>query len=103
MGAVLHLSQGSEADEDWKILILDTSDQVWAQLGAQTRSCNLDTGTAVDAMQQFLTNFEDAIENTVDLPAAVKRYQDVLKYAVSRVDFVFGIGPYMAPSTMLFR
>jgi hypothetical protein len=78
---------------------------VWALLGAQaqTRTGILrlrgDT-TAFDAQKQFLVNVEDAISAPVDLPAAVRRYQDVLRYAGSQVDFIFGFGLYMAPSDM---
>ena len=39
----------------------------------------------------------------MDLPSAISRYQDVLQYAGSEVNFVFGIGLYMAPSDMLLR
>ncbi len=38
---------------------------------------------------------------SVDLPSVIKCYQDVLQYDGSKVDFVFGIGFYMAPSNML--
>jgi hypothetical protein len=63
----------------------------------------LGTGTAFDAQKQLLANVEDAISSPVDLPSAIKRYQDVLQNAASKVDFVFGTGPYMAPSDMLLR
>ena len=78
---------------------------VWAILGAQAqaRTSILGTGTAFDAQKQFLVNVESAIASPVDLPAAIKRYQDILKYAASKVDFVFGIGLYMAPSAMQLR
>jgi hypothetical protein len=78
---------------------------VWAILGAQsqTRTGILGTGTAFDAQNQFLVNIESAIDSPVDIPSAIKRYQDVLRYARSKVDFVFGIGLYMAPSNMELR
>jgi hypothetical protein len=78
---------------------------VWLILGAQaqTRTCILGTGTAFDAQKQFLANLEDAISSPVDLPSAIKRYQDTLQYAGSEVNFVFGIGLYMAPGDMLLR
>ena len=78
---------------------------VWDILGAQaqTRSQILGIGTAFDAQKQFLANLEDTISSPVDLPSAIKRYQDVLQYAGSEVNFVFGIGLYMAPSDMLLR
>lgn len=113
-----HIGQEG-ADDLWKTLLLDKSfgftqpgverlndsirTYVWAILGAQaqTRTRILGTGMAFDAQKQFLANVEDATDSPVDLPAAIKRYQDMLQYAGSAVDFVFGIGLYMAPSDML--
>jgi hypothetical protein len=109
------------ADQAWKTFILDRSEgftrpgverlndsirtYVWAILGAQaqTRTGILGSGTAFDAQKQFLANVEDAISSPVDLPSAISRYQDVLRYAGSEVNFVFGFGLYMAPSDMLLR
>ncbi len=75
---------------------------VWSILGAQsqTRTSILGTGTAFDAQKQYLANVNDAIHREVDLPDIISRYQTVLKYARSKVDFVYGIGLYMAPSDM---
>ena len=109
------------ADTAWTTFILNRSEgftrpgverlndsirtYVWAILGAQsqTRTGILGSGTAFDAQKQFLANIEDAISSPVDLPSAISRYQDVLQYAGSEVNFVFGIGLYMAPSDMLLR
>ena len=78
---------------------------VWSILGsqAQTRTRILGTGTAFDAQKQFLVVVEDAIASPVDLPTAIERYQKVLQYAGTAVDFSFGTGLYMAPSDMLLR
>ena len=81
---------------------------VWAILGAQaqTRTGILTlqgNTTSFDAQKQFLANIEDAISAPVDLPSAISRYQDVLQYAGSKVNFAFGIGLYMAPADMLLR
>ena len=57
-------------------------------------------GTAFDAQKQFLANIEDAINSPVDLPSQIARYQNTLKYARSKVDFVYGTGLYMSPSNM---
>ena len=75
---------------------------VWAILGAQTqvRSSILGTGKAFDAQKQFLANVEDVINSEVDLPSSIERYQLVLQYARSKVDFVVGLGLYMMPSDM---
>lgn len=109
------------ADTSWSTFISDTSQgfthpgverlndsirtYVWALLGAQwlTRTPILGAGTAFDAQKQFLANLEDAVSFPVDLPSAIKSYQGVLQYAGSEVNFVFGIGLYMAPSDMLLR
>ena len=119
---VLHIDYISQDSGDfWTTFILDKSEgfthpgverlndsirtYVWMILGAQaqTRTRILGTGTAFDAQKQFLANLEDAISSPVDLPSAIKRYQDVLQYAGSKVNFVFGIGLYMAPGDMLLR
>ena len=107
--------------ENWQTFVLDKSEgftkagverindsirtYVWAMVGAQaqTRTDIVGVGTAFDAQKQFLANVEDAISSPVDLPSAIKRYQDVLRYAGSKVDFVFGIGLYMAPSNMRLK
>ena len=39
----------------------------------------------------------------MDLPSQIARYQNTLKYARSKVDFVYGIGLYMSPSNMELR
>ena len=75
---------------------------VWAILGArsQARSSILGTGKAFDAQKQFLANVEDVINSEVDLPSSFERYQLVLQYARSKVDFVVGSGLYMMSSDM---
>ena len=106
------------ADNAWSTFILDEGNgftkagverlndsihtYTWALIGsqAQTKSQIIGEGTAFDAQKQFLVNVETAIASPVDLPSAITRYQDVLQYAGSKVDFVFGIGLYMAPSDM---
>ena len=109
------------ADKAWKTFILNKSDgfthpgagslndsirtYVWAILTAQaqTRTGILGAGAAVDAQKQFLANVEDAIHAPVDIASAISRYQDVLQYARSEVNFSFGEGLYMAPGDMLLR
>ena len=67
---------------------------------AQTRSNILKAGTGFDAQKQFLANVEDAIASPVDIPASIKHYQKTLQYASTPLDFVFGLGLYLAPSDM---
>ena len=75
---------------------------VWSIVGAQSqaRSSILGAGKAFDAQKQFLANVEDVINSEVDLPGSIERYQLVLQYARSKVDFVVGLGLYMIPSDM---
>ena len=75
---------------------------VWSIVGAQSqaRSSILGTRKAFDAQKQFLANVEDVINSEVDLPGSIERYQLVLQYTRSKVDFVVGLGLYMIPSDM---
>ena len=75
---------------------------VWAVLGAQvqTRSNILKAGTGFDAQKQFLANVEDAIASPADIPSSIARYQKTLQYASTPLDFVFGLGLYLALSDM---
>lgn len=115
------IKQGHEADNAAATFILEKSEgftragverlnesirtYVWAILGAQsqTRTSILGTGTAFDAQKQYLADVEDAINSAVDLPGSIARFQNVLQYASSKVDFVCGLGLYMAPSDMDLR
>jgi len=125
MGPILHIDyikqDAAGADKAWRTFIINRSygftragverlndsirTYVWAILGAQsqTRTAILGYGTAFDAQKQYLANVDDAISSPVDLPSAINRYQDVLQYARSEVNFSFGTGLYMAPGNMLLR
>ena len=76
---------------------------IWAVLGsqAQTRTGILGAGTAFDAQKQFIAGIEDVISSPVDLPLAIKRYQVILQYACTVVNYTFGTGLYMAPGDKL--
>ena len=75
---------------------------VWAILGVQFQmSLNiLKAGTGFDAQKQFLANVEDAIASPINIPASIARYQKMLQYASTPLDFVFGIRLYLSPSSM---
>ena len=75
---------------------------VWAILGAQaqTRSNVLKAGTGFDAQKQFLANVKDAVASPVHIPSSIARYQKTLQYASTPLDFVFGLGLYLAPNDM---
>lgn len=116
-----YLKQEDAVKDVWTTFILDTSEgftragierinesirtYCWAILGSQsqTRTDILGTGTAFDAQKQFLANIEDAINSPIDLPSQITNYQNTLKYARSKVDYVYGIGLYMSPSNMELR
>ena len=106
------------ADHAWATFILKTSEgftlpgkgrlnniiatYIWAILGAQVQ-IRAEILTSSNAKKQFLVLVEDAISSSLDLPSAIDRYENVLQYARSEVNYVFGIGLYMAPSDMLLR
>ena len=75
---------------------------VWCILSSQsqTRTNIVKSGTRFDAQKQFLANLEDAINSPVDLPGSIKRYQDTLRFARSKVDYAVGYGLYMLPSDL---
>ena len=74
---------------------------VWAILGAQAQTLSniLKAGTGFDAQKQFLLNVEDAIASPVDISSSIARYQKTLQYASTPLDFVFGLGLYLARAT----
>ena len=101
----------------WMMFILDKSEgftqagverlngsirmYVLAILGAQAQTCSniLKAGTGFDAQKQFLANVEDAIASPINIPSSITRYQKMLQYASTPLDFVFGIGLYLARAT----
>ena len=44
------------------------------------------TASALTAQSAFLNNFEDIVNRKVDVREDIKRYQDTLSYALSKVD-----------------
>ena len=61
------------------------------------------TANALTAQQAYLNNFENIVNRRVDLQADIKRYQDTLNYASSKVDYSVGEELYMLPSNMNLR
>ena len=55
------------------------------------------------AQRIFYDNLEDVINKSVSLEADIGRYQSVLKYARSKIDYSVGKGLYMLPSNMLLK
>ena len=58
------------------------------------------TGSTFTAQSAFLDNFENIVNRRVDIQEDIKRYQDTLSYASSKVDYSIGESIYMIPSDM---
>ena len=58
------------------------------------------TASALTAQSAFLNNFENVVNHRVDIREDIKRYQDTLSYASSKVDYSIGESIYMLPSNM---
>ena len=58
------------------------------------------TASALTAQSAFLNNFEDIVNRRVDIREDIKRYQDILSYASSKVDYSVGENIYMLPGDM---
>ena len=48
------------------------------------------TASALTAQSAFLNNFEDIVNCRVNIQEDIKRYQDTLRYASSKVDYSVG-------------
>ena len=58
------------------------------------------TASALTTQSAFLVNFENVVNQRVDIREDIKRYQDTLSYASSKVDYSIGKNIYMIPSNM---
>ena len=58
---------------------------------------------AIAAQRLFVDNLEDVINVGVSIQNDIARYQSVLKYARSSLDYSLGKGLYMMPSDMLLK
>ena len=68
---------------------------------ASARSSTVgNTASALTAQSAFLNNFENVINHRVNIQEDIKRYQDTLSYASSKVDYSVGQNIYMLPSNM---
>ena len=56
------------------------------------------TASALTAQSAFLNNFEDIVNQRVDIREDIKRYQDNLSYASSKVNYSVGEHLYLLPS-----
>ena len=58
------------------------------------------TVSALTAQSAFLNNFENVVNQRVNIQEDMKRYQDTLSYASSKVNYSVGENVYMLPSNM---
>ena len=61
------------------------------------------SASALTAQSAFLNNFENVVNCRVNIRGHIKRYQDTLSYASSKVDYSVGEHLYMLPSDMELR
>ena len=59
--------------------------------------------SSLTAQSAFLNNFENVVNRKVDIQEDIKRYQDTLSYASSKVHYSVGEHLYMLPSDMELR
>ena len=59
--------------------------------------------SALTAQSGFLNSFENVVNRRVDIRGDIKRYQDTLSYASSKVDYSVGEHLYMLPRDMTLK
>ena len=59
--------------------------------------------SSLTVQSAFLNNFENFVNCRVDIHKDIKRYQDALSYALSKVDYSVGENLFMLPSDMELR
>ena len=59
--------------------------------------------SSLTTQSAFLNNFENVVNQKVDIQEDVKRYQDTLSYTSSMVDYSVGENLFMLPSDMELR
>ena len=62
-----------------------------------------DLASSLTAQPAFLNNFENVVNRKVDIQEDIKRYQDALSYASSKVDYSVRENLFMLPSDMELR
>ena len=61
------------------------------------------SASSLTAQSAFLYNFENVVNRRVDIREDIKRYQDTLSYASSKVNYSMGEHLYMLPSDMTLK
>ena len=88
-------SEKSEGFTDIGLLRISESVRAYAYLilssQASVRSGKVgNTASALTVQSAFLANFKDIVNRRVDIPEDIKRYQDTLSYASSKIDYSMG-------------
>ena len=92
----LGLQKLSETVRDYRYLILTSQTSTRCPIIRQ-KAKNL------DVQRVFLNTFENIVNRRVDIPENIQRFQKILQYARSKVDYVIGEFIYMFPSDMNLR
>ena len=61
------------------------------------------SASSLTAQSAFLNNFENIVNHRVDIQEDIKRYQDALSYASSKVNYSVGENLFMLPSDMKLK
>ena len=61
------------------------------------------SASSLTAQSAFLNNFENIVNHRVDIQEDIKRYQDALSYASSKVNYSVGENLFMLPSNMKLK
>ena len=61
------------------------------------------SASSFTAQSAFLNNFENVVNRRVNIQEDIKRYQETLSYASSKVDYSVGENIFMLPSNMQLR
>ena len=86
----------SESVRAYAFLILSSQASVRSSIIGNSAS-------SLTAQSAFLNNFENVVNRKVDIREDVKRYQETLSYASSKVDYSVGENLFMLPSNMQLR
>ena len=61
------------------------------------------SASSLTAQSAFLNNFENVVNRKADIREDIKRYQETLSYASSKVDYSVGENIFMLPTNMELR
>ena len=86
----------SESIRAYAFLILSSQASARSSIGGNMAS-------ALTAQSAFVNNFEDIVNRRVNIQEDIKRYEDTLSYASSKVDYSIGESICMLPSNMKLK